>query len=91
VSISQELLELLCCPITKKPMKILDADKIKVVNEAIKTGKIVNAEGQAVSETITEAIISIDNATIYRVDDDIPVMLVGSGIPTDQIPAFHAK
>ncbi len=86
--ISEELLKILCCPLTKKPVKMLSADKLELLNSRIADGKISDKEGNILKESLTEGIITEDSQTIYRIDDNIPVMLAETGIPTDQIEGF---
>jgi len=83
--IKKELLEILCCPVTKEPVEMLAADKLSHLNDLITAGKVKTVDGKAVETKIVEALITTDGKTIYRIDDDIPVMLVDTGIPTDQI------
>jgi uncharacterized protein YbaR (Trm112 family) len=84
--IKKELLEILCCPVTKQPVEVVSGDKISKLNDLIGKGKLKNVDGTAVEGKIEEALITTDGKTIYRIDDGIPVMLVDMGIPTDQIP-----
>lgn len=86
--IKKELLEILCCPVTKEPVEILPADKIALVNDQIAKGKLKNVDGSVADQPIEEALITRDKKTIYRIDEGIPVMLADMGIPTDQIEGF---
>ena len=83
--ISNELLAILCCPVTKRPVEMLAADSLKKLNTKIASGQIKDVDGNVVKEEIAEALITSDNRTIYRIDDGIPVMLAGMGIPAAQI------
>lgn len=83
--ISKEMLEILCCPVTKTSIRMLAEDELKKVNDMIGSRSLRDVEGNVIEIPLEEAIITEDKQTIYRIDDDIPVMLVGSGIPADQI------
>jgi uncharacterized protein YbaR (Trm112 family) len=85
VPIHEEMLKILCCPVTKVPVKMLAEDKLKKLNDLIEEHKIKNAEGKQVERTLEEALITEDGKTIYRVDEGIPVMLDYEGIPGDQL------
>ena len=85
MSISENLLEILCCPVTKVRLVILSADRLARVNTLIKQGALKDVEGNIVSQPMDEALITKDNRTIYRIDDGIPIMLAGSGIPAEQL------
>lgn len=86
--LNKEMLEILCCPVTKSPVKMLSSDKLDILNKLIAAGKVKNTEGNLVEAAVQEALITEDQKTIYRIDDEIPVMLVGSGIPVDQLEGF---
>ncbi len=83
--IKKELLEILCCPVTKEPVEILAEDKTALVNKAIEAGIVKHVDGSVVEQPLTDAVITTDRNTIYRIDDGIPVMLTDMGISTDQI------
>lgn len=86
--IQNDLLEILCDPITKTPVQLLTPERLTVVNNAIGTGKVKNVEGKTVEEALREGLVTTDGKTIYRIDNDIPIMLAEQGIPTDQIDGF---
>lgn len=85
VPISNELLKILCCPVTKKPVRMLAGDQLKKLNDGISSGRVKDVDGNPVSGAVAEALITDDGNTIYRIDEGIPVMLVGSGIPAAQL------
>ena len=82
--ISADLLEILCCPETKVPVEMLPADKLATLNARVEAGEAVYVDGGKVEKPLQEALITTDGKTVYRIDDDIPVMLVDKGIQTRQ-------
>ena len=83
--IDRELLEILCCPKTKVPVEMLSEDKLKAVNDRIGRGDVKTVDGSKVDKPLDAGLITEDGKTIYRIDDDIPIMLNDEGIPADQI------
>ena len=83
--IDRELLEILCCPKTKVPVEMLSEDKLKAVNDRIGRGEVKTVDGSKVDTPLDAGLITEDGKTIYRIDDDIPIMLIDEGIPADQI------
>ncbi|MCH7475540.1 MAG: hypothetical protein IIA55_13605 [Gemmatimonadetes bacterium] len=81
----RELLEILCCPKTKVPVEMLSEDKLKAVNDRIGRGDVKTVDGSKVDKPLDAGLITEDGKTIYRIDDDIPIMLIDEGIPADQI------
>ena len=82
--INDQLLEILCCPKTKVRVKMAPEETVARANAAIAEGKVKHEDGSAVEEALQEALITEDSKTLYRIHDDIPVMLVEQGIPADQ-------
>lgn len=83
--IDKELLDILCCPETKVPVEVLSEDKLKTLNEKIGGGGIETVDGRKVDAPLEAGLITEDGRTIYRIDDDIPIMLIDEGIRADQI------
>lgn len=84
--ISEDLLQILCCPRTKVPVQMLSAEQLAKLNEAISKGAVKNHEGAPVETPLQEGLVTEDGKTVYRIDDSIPVMLVDQGISTEQLP-----
>ncbi len=85
MSVDKKLLEILCCPVTKIGVKLLPKAKLQALNATIGQGKLRYADGSTVDEPLDEGLITENETTIYRVDDDIPIMLEDRGIPTSQL------
>ena len=82
------LLEILCCPVTKTPLIMLAEDKLASLNAAITAGETLYVGGETVRESMQEALVSEDMKVIYPVQDDIPVLLEEMGIGTSQFVEF---
>jgi uncharacterized protein YbaR (Trm112 family) len=83
--VKADLLEILCCPLTKVPVKLASAGAIAAVNGRIASGEVRYETGAAVSEPLEEALVTVDAERLYAVKDSIPVMLVDESIPTAQL------
>lgn len=81
----RKLLDILCCPVSKVPLKPLPADRLSKLNERIAAGQVRYADGQKVDQPLTQALVTDTETVIYRVDDDIPIMLAERGIPVSQL------
>ncbi|MEO8998103.1 MAG: Trm112 family protein [Rhodanobacter sp.] len=84
----KRLLDILCCPVSKTPVRPLSKQELDALNDAITAGKVDSVAGVAVRERIAEALITTDRKVIYRVEDGIPVMLPEEGIGTVQLTDF---
>ena len=81
----KRLLTILRCPVSHKGLSVLKKDQLARVNAAIDTGELVNHEGSAVAEPLSEALITDDGKRIYPVNDGIPVLLEDESISMEKI------
>ncbi|MEW9571134.1 Trm112 family protein [Rhodanobacter sp. Si-c] len=84
----KRLLDILCCPVNKTPVRLLSRAEMDALNGAITAGGVVTTAGNPVRERIDEGLITTDRKLIYRVDDGIPVMLPEEGIGATQLNDF---
>lgn len=87
----KRLLDILCCPVSKRPLRPLTATERDQLNGAIRAGSVDTVAGEKVAEPITEGLITTDGQLVYRVEDGIPVMLPEAGIGTLQLEGFAAE
>lgn len=88
MAVDRKLLEILCDPVTKVPVKRLPKPKLKLLNDYIEQGGVLYLSGGQVKEPLQDALITDNDTTIYRVVDGIPVMLEDQGISTVQFSDF---
>lgn len=81
MTISPELLDLLVCPKTHQPLTQCPQSTLTKLNGRIVKGSVTNAEGNPVQKPLTDALLREDGALVYPLSDDIPLLLVGEGIP----------
>lgn len=86
----KRLLDILCCPVSKTPVRLLSKRELDALNAAIAAGHVDTVAGAAVTTPLSEALITTDRKVIYRVQDGIPVMLPEEGIGTVQLTDFPA-
>ena len=79
-----QLLDILCCPTSKMPLRLLRADELDAVNRAL-AGRAAPDE---TTRTLAAGLVTRDRRTIYRIEDDIPVMLADEAIPVADIAGF---
>lgn len=85
MSINKDLLAILCCPDTKLPVMMAEADLVRKLNEAIARGGLMNKGKKPVVEQVEGGLVRADLKILYPVRENIPVMLIEEGIPLDQI------
>jgi uncharacterized protein YbaR (Trm112 family) len=83
--IDRELLEILCCPETKQPVALVEAEVVERVNAAIAARTVKNRSGKTVEEKIDGGLLREDRKYLYPIRDSIPIMLEDEAIPFDQL------
>jgi uncharacterized protein YbaR (Trm112 family) len=86
----KRLLDILCDPVTKTPVRPLRRDELDALNRAITAGNLDTVAGQKVTTPLSSGLITTDRKVVYRIEDDIPVMLAEEGIGTLQLADFPA-
>ena len=84
----RRLLDILCDPLSKTPLKPLSRSQLEALNAAIRENAIQTTDGRSVSDEMTSGLITIDGKVIYRIDDGIPILLADEGIGTAQLSDF---
>ncbi|MEO8002916.1 MAG: Trm112 family protein [Arenimonas sp.] len=84
----RKLLDILCCPISKQPLAMVNTAELNALNTAIGSGSVRKNDETAQTLLLKQALITRDHKMIYRIEDDIPVLLEDEGIATSQIDDF---
>ena len=79
--IDKELLDILACPETKEPVQLADQALIETLNARIERGEVKNRGGKQVEKKIDSGLVRQDQAYLYPIEDDIPIMLIDEAIP----------
>lgn len=83
MALDRKLLDVLCCPVSKRPVYPLTHDQLARVNEAVAAGGLRYLDDSPVIEPLAEGLVTDNGERIYRVDDGIPIMLeeraIGAG------------
>lgn len=81
----KKLLDIICCPLTKLPLQLLDSERLARLNDAIQAGQIKNHADGELAEPLTEALVTRDGRLVYPIRDSIPVLLEEESIDWNQI------
>ena len=78
--IAEDLLSILCCPETKQDIRLLEPTLVEQLNQRIEKGELKTKGGQTVKEKIDGGLLRNDEAVVYPIRDQIPIMLIEEGI-----------
>jgi uncharacterized protein YbaR (Trm112 family) len=81
MTVDPQLVEILVCPETRRPVRLASADELARVNAGVRSGTLRNRGGAKVERELSEALIRDDGRVVFPVDDGIPSMLVEESIP----------
>lgn len=84
----KQLLDILCCPQSRTPVRPARRDELDALNRSIAAGGLMTVSGTPVRSPCQDALITRDGKTIYRIEDDIPVMLADEAVSTIQMNDF---
>lgn len=85
----RKLLDILCCPASRKALRVASSDELKAVNRAIESGHLETMDGHQVRTPLAGALVTTDGATLYRLEDGIPVLLADQGMAATELVASH--
>ena len=74
------LLAVLVCPVSKRGVALLDARRLKALNNLIADGAVCSLDGTLITERLEAALITDNHTTIYPIVDGVAVMIEGKGI-----------
>ncbi len=83
--IDPELLKILVCPEDKTPVRLADAETLAKATAAIDAGNLKKRGGKPVEGRIDGGLIRQDDAYMYPIREDIPIMLIDEAIPMEQL------
>ncbi|MCB1598121.1 MAG: Trm112 family protein [Gammaproteobacteria bacterium] len=81
----KKLLDIICCPLTKLPLQLLDGTRLARLNSAIETGNVRARSESPVGEQLTEALVTRDGRLVYPVREGIPILLEEESIDWKQL------
>ena len=78
--IDKELLDILACPETKEPVYLAHQSLVDELNARVERGEVANRGGKKVETKMNAGLVREDGAYLYRIEDDIPIMLIDEAI-----------
>ena len=82
------MLDVFRCPASRAPLQWLSRTQLEALNRAIAGGGVQSTAGAPVDKPLSQGLITVDGKLVYRIEDDIPVMLAEEAIGTTQFNDF---
>jgi uncharacterized protein YbaR (Trm112 family) len=79
--IDPRALATLVCPETRQPLRLADESLIARLNRAVANGTLSTKSGQRVERPLAGGLLRQDEAMLYPIVDNIPVLLADEAIP----------
>lgn len=80
MSFDRKLLDIVCCPATHLPLRLMPEPELTSLNARIAAGTVRYRDDTPVTQPIEQALITEDDRLAYAIEDDIPVLLEDRGI-----------
>jgi uncharacterized protein YbaR (Trm112 family) len=85
MTFDRKLLDIICCPVTHIPLKILASDQLSKLNALIDAGRIKSRDDAVAAEPWEAGLVTEDGKLAYPVRDGIPVLLEECAIHMSQL------
>jgi uncharacterized protein YbaR (Trm112 family) len=84
LSFDHQLLDIICCPATHLPLRLVPEPLLGRLNSKIEAGELKHRDDSPVTEVLEQALMTDDERLAYPIRDDIPLLLEEFGIPISQ-------
>jgi uncharacterized protein YbaR (Trm112 family) len=85
VSFDRNLLDIICCPVTRSPLELMPADLLARINALIVAGELKRVNDELVEQNLEAGLMTRDGRIAYPIRDGIPVLLEEHGILLGQL------
>lgn len=75
MSFDRQLLDIICCPSTHLPLKLMPESLLDQLNARIEAGELRQRDDTPITEPLEQALMTEDERLAYPIRDDIPLLL----------------
>ena len=73
--VARELLEVLCCPVSRSSLRAMTPDEVEEFNTAITEGRARFADGAPLTEPLECGLVTVDEASVYAIREGVPALM----------------
>jgi len=88
--VTDDLLDVLCCPVDRLPLRRMTAEELRDLNDAIAEGRAADGDGARVDTPVESGLATAHGAAFYPVEGGVPVLLAARRIRTRSTPLAEA-
>jgi ubiquinone/menaquinone biosynthesis C-methylase UbiE/uncharacterized protein YbaR (Trm112 family) len=70
-----EWISILKCPVTSRDLRLLTSEEISSLNEKIKSGRLLQADGKQFTEALQQGLINEDGSYVYPIIREIVLLM----------------
>ncbi len=85
MTFDRKLLDILCCPVSHVPLKILANGDLAQLNRLIDEGRIKRRDDALVNKPWDAALVTEDGNLAYPVQEGIPILLEECAVHMSQL------
>ncbi len=85
MTFDRKLLDIVCCPVTHVPLRILASSELSELNQRIAARQIKSRDDAVLSEAWEAGLVTEDGKLAYPVRDGIPVLLEECAVHMSQL------
>jgi uncharacterized protein YbaR (Trm112 family) len=83
--LQSQMIAIFRCPDDRSELSAASDELVKQLNQAIRAGRLVDRAGKQVEQTINGGLIRADGTMLYKIVDEIPILLQDEAIPLTQL------
>ena len=76
----QNLLNIICCPVTREKLSIATSKQLEFINSEIAKSNLTKLDGSIAEKPQSKALINATKTLLYPIEEDIPILLEGKAI-----------
>ena len=84
-SFDAELIQMIRCPVTQSRLVLASETVVAELNERIRTGAVVNRDGQPINEILEGGFLNQDQSLLLPVRGGIVILTDDQAIPLDSV------
>ena len=74
------LLNIICCPVTKGKLSIATPEQLALINAEIANSTLKKLNGSIAEKPQSKALINATKTLLYPVEEDIPILLESEAV-----------